>query len=536
MKQNKRQKTMKRIMNCKLWAANILFVVCSTLASAAVLPNTTANGVVYMTIDRAAWATIAPSADYYDIHGNDLGTNSATADTNGKRWMFTDRFEGTNWVSAAYPSAYLTPLPDYPLVQPIGGFVLPVNTYTSNSFAANHEITSYNSTSNTNGYIGLGGSFRATSDFNEPGSSVWWEHLALAQDPADGIWKLYATSGPGQGSLFELRNVTAETINGNLHLSGDYVFGNTDWLQFFQDYNGHLDTNMILGHIDLIPAGVAKVFAGQAVINYNQAAWNSLASGYGPTPVLTLSAFFNQPQATALTQSQLLTNVQANYAYTNEIYAMNGATVTNLSSRHTQPTTFIYQRGNLTNQTGSIGLGGVARFAVYGGTYGNLLFGDYTLQYDSSRIVLGGTGWYLEDNIPPAAAAFDLINVTVVETNSSFTISGDLGVSFEVANFLYSTPADTLADVGTFTFTGYTAPFTTPVISQLTAAGGNLVLQATNGLASSGYTLLSTTNLALPTSAWTATATGSFDGNGVSSNSISINPAEPARFFQLQQP
>jgi hypothetical protein len=210
--------------------------------------------------------------------------------------------------------------------------------------------------------------------------------------------------------------------------------------------------------------------------------------------------------------------------------------VTNLSSRHTQPTTFIYQRGNLTNQTGSIGLGGVARFAVYGGTYGNLLFGDYTLQYDSSRIVLGGTGWYLEDNIPPAAAAFDLINVTVVETNSSFTISGDLGVSFEVANFLYSTPADTLADVGTFTFTGYTAPFTTPVISQLTAAGGNLVLQATNGLASSGYTLLSTTNLALPTSAWTATATGSFDGNGVSSNSISINPAEPARFFQLQQP
>ena len=137
-----------------------------------------------MTIDRAAWATVAPSADYYDIHGNDLGTNSTTADTNGKRWMFTDRFEGTNWVSAAYPSAYLTPLPDYPLVQPSSGFVLPVNTYGSNSFAANHEITSYILTSNTNGYIGLGGSFRATSDFNKPGSSVWWEHLALAQDPA----------------------------------------------------------------------------------------------------------------------------------------------------------------------------------------------------------------------------------------------------------------------------------------------------------------------------------------------------------------
>jgi hypothetical protein len=536
MKQNTRQKTMKRIMNCKIWAANILLVVSSTLASASVLPNTTANGVVYLTYDRAAWATVAPSADYYTIGGVDTGTNGNSANANGQRWIYPDLFEGTNWVAAVYPTDYLTPLPDFPVSQPFGGFVLPVNTYTSNSFAANHEITSYNSTSNTNGYIGLGGSFRATSDFNEPGASVWWEHLALAQNPADGIWKLYATSGPGQGSIFELRNVIAETINGNLHLSGDYVFGNTDWSQFLNGYNGIIDTNRILGHIELIPAGVTKIFAGKAVINYNQSAWEALASGYGPTPVLTLSAFFNQAQANALSQNQLLNNVQANYSYTNEIYAMNGATVTNLPTRYTQPTSFIYQRGNLTNQTGSIGLGGVARFAVYGGAYGNLLFGDYTLQYDSSRIALGGTGWYLEDNIPPAAAAFDLINVTVVETNSSFTISGDLGVSFEVANFLYSTPADTLADVGTFTFTGYTAPFTTPVISQLTAADGNLVLQATNGLASSGYTLLSTTNLALPTSAWTATATGSFDGNGISSNSISINPAEPARFFQLQQP
>jgi len=521
---------------------NLLFAVILSVAgaqgvSAAVLPNTTANGVVYLTYDRAAWATIAPSADYYDIHGNDLGTNSATADTDGKRWMFPDRFEGTNWVSAAYPSAYLTPLPDYPLVQPNGGFVLPVNTYTSNSFAANHEITSYNSTSNTNGYIGLGGSFRATSDFNEPGSSVWWEHLALAQDPADGIWKLYATSGPGQGSLFELRNVTAETINGNLHLSGDYVFGNTDWLQFFQDYNGHLDTNMILGHIELIPAGVAKVFAGKAVINYNQSAWDQLASGFSTnSPVLTLSAFFNQAQANALTQSQLLSTNQTGYSYTNEIYAMNGAAVTNLSSRYTQPTTFTYPRGNLTNETGSIGLGGVARFAVLGGFAGNLLFGDYTLQYDSSRIALGGSGWYLYNNIPPSAAAFDLINVTVTETANLFTITGDLGVSFEVANFLYATPGDTLADVGTFNFTGYTAPFTTPVVSSLAVSGGNVTLQGTNGLAGSGYSVLSTTNLALPVASWDVSSTGTFAGDGKTTNSIPVSTGERARFFRLQQP
>ena len=229
-----------------------------------------------------------------------LGVTNTCGDFDGRRWMFPDRFEGPNWIAAAYPASYLTPLPDYPLVQPIGGFVLPVNTYNTNAFAVNHQITTYQSTTNAIGYIGLAGSLRATSDFNEPGASVWWEHLALRQDPTDSIWKLYATSGPGQGSVFELRNVTAETINGSLHLAGDYVFGNTDWLQFFQDVNGHLDTNMILGHLELIPSNVAKAVAGKAVINFSQAAWESLASGFATPPVLTLSALFNQAQSNAL--------------------------------------------------------------------------------------------------------------------------------------------------------------------------------------------------------------------------------------------
>ena len=181
------------------------------------------------------------------------GLSNVTADVAGQRWMFPDRIEGTNWVSAAYPADYLTPMPDAPLVQPLGGFVLPVNAYGTNRFAANHQISTYQSTTNASGYIGLGGTLRSTSDFNEPGASIWWEHLAIAQDPLDSVWKIYATSGPGQGSVFELTNVFATTVNGSLLLSADYVFGNTDWLLFFQDVNGHLDTTKILGHIDLIP-------------------------------------------------------------------------------------------------------------------------------------------------------------------------------------------------------------------------------------------------------------------------------------------
>ncbi|MFO1476425.1 MAG: PEP-CTERM sorting domain-containing protein [Verrucomicrobiota bacterium] len=282
----------------KLLAATVFAAfggVASIQVSAAVLPNTTANGVVYLTYDRAAWATVAPYADYTDIHSIPTGASGPSADATGQRWMYPDRFEGTSWVGAAYPSDYLTG-PTAPLVQPVGGFALPVNTYGLNSFAADHQITSYNSTSDPNGYIGLGGSFRATSDFNEPGASVWWEHLALMQDATDNIWKLYATSGPGQGSLFELRNVTTETVDGNLHLSGDYVFGNTDWLQFFQDYNGHLNPDTVLGHIELVPAAVPEPtslgllgVAGLAFLARRHRACKKLAMACALLPVIGAS-------------------------------------------------------------------------------------------------------------------------------------------------------------------------------------------------------------------------------------------------------
>ena len=298
----------------------------------------------------------------------------------------------------------------------------------------------------------------------------------------------------------------------------------------------YMDPNTILGPSELIPAGMAQVFAGKAIINYDPSAWESLASGFATPPVLTLTAFFNQAQANALTQAQLLTNVQTSYSYSNQIYAMNGSVVTNLPTRYTQPTTFVYPRGALTNETGSIGLGGVARFAVLGGTDGNLLYGDYTLQYDINRIALGGSGWYLEDNIPPAAPAFDLLNVSTVETTNYFTISGYLGVTFEVANYLFDTPGDALAIVGTFNFTGYTSPLTTPVMNRATLSAGSLILCASNGIPGSSYSVITSTDPTLPLSEWGTTTTGVFDGSGTSSNSISVNVTEPARFFCIQQP
>lgn len=507
-----------------------------TTAPVVVLPDTQASGIAYMTYDRAAWAKIAPSAAYTDISGNPTGATNSTADVDGRRWMFPDRIEGKTWAGARYPADYLTGLPTFPLPQPARGFALPVNSYGTNSFANRHKITSFNSSTNPTGYIGLAGSLRITSDFNEPGASVWWEHLAIQQDPADSVWKIFATSGAGQGSVFELVNVAMETVNGSLHFSADYIFGNTEWLQFLQGSNGDLDTNAILGHIELVPTEPATLVAGQATINYDKAAWDSLASGFSAPPVLTLSAFYNQAEANALEQSQLITNAQSGASYTGQVYAMNGATVTNLPTRYTQPTTFAYTPGNPAGHTGQIGLGGVARFAVLGGAGGNLLFGELTLQYDINRVALGGSGWYLFGNIPPAAAVFDLLNVTITETPGALTISGDMGVSFEVANFLFATPTDTLKDVGDFNFTGYKVPFTTPSIARVFRSGGNVVVHGANGVPGSTFALVSSADATAPVSSWSTVATGTFNVAGACSISVPINTSEPARFFRLRQP
>ena len=386
------------------------------------------------------------------------------------------------------------------------------------------------------GTIGLGGIARFDVLGGLGGSLLYGDYTLQYDSSRIALggsgWYLKGNIPPA-GAVFDLVNATVVETNNTLTITGSLAV--TYEVAHFL-YNTPSDWLAVVGDFSFTGQAVATVLNGRAVINCSQSAWESLASGFATPPVLTLSAFFNQAQANALNQDQLLTNVQASYSYTNEIYMMNGGTVTNLPTRYTQPTTFQYQRGSLTNQTGSIGLGGVARFAVLGGAYGNLLFGDYTLQYDSSRIALGGSGWYLGDNIPPAAPAFDLLNVNVTETTNYFSIAGDLGVSFELANLLFDTPSDTLAGVGTFTFTGYTVPFTTPVISRLSLGGGKATLLGANGLAGSGYTVISTTNLALPSTAWDIHGTGTFADDGKTTNAIPVTASEAGQFFRLQQP
>jgi hypothetical protein len=277
--------------------------------------------------------------------------------------------------------------------------------------------------------------------------------------------------------------------------------------------------------------------SGVAQMDLDPAAWDTLASGIGATPpVLVLDAFFDQEAANARDYGQILSDASpVTPTYAGQRFVMNGPTVTNQTGRTTQPTTFEYTPGNLTNHTGSIGLGGITRFRVSSG--GNLLYGDFTLFYSTTRHRFGGSGWHLKGNIAPSVAAFDLLNPQVVETTEGFMLTGDLAVSFEIANFLYATPSDALRDVGDFTFTGRLAAASQPAtLAAPEQVGDSWRIRAMGGSPGASFTLRSSADPTLPTASWTTIASGTLDGTGAASIPVSVSVATPSGFFRLLPP
>jgi hypothetical protein len=81
-----------------------------------------------------------------------------------------------------------------------------------------------------------------------------------------------------------------------------------------------------------------------------------------------------------------------------------------------------------------------------------------------------------------------------------------------------------------------TTTLSQPRIVVAAMTGGGLVFSGTNGSPGGGYTVRSSTNLAVPLTNWTPVGGGSFDGLGNYCVTNAINPNEPARFYLLSQP
>lgn len=281
----------------------------------------------------------------------------------------------------------------------------------------------------------------------------------------------------------------------------------------------------------------ASFSEGSAVVDWDRVAWDALAGDIGLTrPVQTLNAFFDQDAVSVRNYSQILRDPPTNAIYTGQVYAMNGPVVANLEGRTSQPTTFSFTPGNPEGHSGVIGLAGISRFGVSGG--GSLLYGDYTLQFDAARRARGGSGWYLKGNIPPVAPAFDLLQVRLQENGDRFQLDADLGVSFEIANFLYATPSDALRDVGDFHFTARvdTGLGGSPRIRVAQIVEGSLALIGEGGTPGGTYALQSASAIRGPETSWSTVSEGTFDSMGSSSNSVPLPVSDLTQWFRLQQP
>jgi hypothetical protein len=65
-------------------------------------------------------------------------------------------------------------------------------------------------------------------------------------------------------------------------------------------------------------------------------------------------------------------------------------------------------------------------------------------------------------------------------------------------------------------------------------SGGSLTLGGTHGLPNGTYSVLVSTNIALPLNKWTPVATNQFDPSGNFTFTNTLNPAAPGQFFILE--
>ncbi|HXU75311.1 MAG TPA: autotransporter-associated beta strand repeat-containing protein, partial [Methylomirabilota bacterium] len=72
-----------------------------------------------------------------------------------------------------------------------------------------------------------------------------------------------------------------------------------------------------------------------------------------------------------------------------------------------------------------------------------------------------------------------------------------------------------------------------PGLSSATFSGNTLTINATNGSPSAVWTLLSSTNIALPLASWQTVQTVTFDGTGHLSTNITVSPSSNPRMYYI---
>jgi hypothetical protein len=158
----------------------------------------------------------------------------------------------------------------------------------------------------------------------------------------------------------------------------------------------------------------------------------------------------------------------------------------------------------------------------------------------------GATFWNVPLTVSAVAndtspSGFPLSIVSVRPTNGTAIISFQTNVVFTPASGFvgnatigYTITDGNMGSASSLITVAVSAP-PTPRINALTTANLTLTMSGTNGAPGGVFTLLRSTNAALPLINWTPVLTGNFDSSGGFSVTNTIDPAAPHCFFLLKQ-
>ena len=206
-------------------------------------------------------------------------------------------------------------------------------------------------------------------------------------------------------------------------------------------------------------SAAATITAGSSIISYDQSAFF----------VLTNPNFFDA-SSNSLTYAQIINQSNAGNtvgSWTGLEHVINGATLTGGTRSTVASTNFTYTPTNITGSaTGQIGLSGITRFTVPPALGGGILtFGDMSLVYDSGWKIMAAFGWGSPFH------AFDVGNVSLIESPTGFTLTGDMTATPAIAGFYQ---IDGTKPTGTINLTASTVPEPSSLVMGAFAAAGLL--------------------------------------------------------------
>ncbi|MGO8680431.1 MAG: beta strand repeat-containing protein [Limisphaerales bacterium] len=300
------------------------------------------------------------------------------------------------------------------------------------------------------------------------------------------------------------------TFSGLFSLNGNDGLG-TNYIRYLQTTNSAVTTfsGVISDVTNSVSEGFGLTITGTGTNAIGPLALNNTETYTGPTTITNCTVQVNG-QLNAASAVTVCSN--ATLAGTGII---NGAVTVNVGGTLAPSTSSAI--GTLT-LNGGLTLNGNLFFKVK-----KLVSQSNDIASVSGTLANGGTGTLTVTNLGPTALVvgdrFKLFN-KLVSNGSALTVTG--------AGVVWTNNLQVDGSISVFSTT-----LPQPVITSITLSGTNVVFSGNNGTGSSGYYVLSSTNVAAPLSSWTPIFTNNFT-SGLFTNTIPIVPGVPDVFYILK--